>query len=118
MKIALSPIRLGLISCSSAFSEAGIDRTLVLELFRFECLRSFDMSVRPVYRHLSAFRPSLGNAAPLILRGAQRRWAQVHDVRFLVTHQQADRITQRYQDKLDRKAREYVRVLKSQEIEN
>lgn len=37
----------------------------------------------------------------------QRRWAQVEDVRFLVTHQRTDNIAEKYRDKLQRKAREY-----------
>lgn len=37
----------------------------------------------------------------------QRRWAQVEDVRFLVTHQRTDKIAEKYRDKLQRKAREY-----------
>ncbi|KAL2017893.1 hypothetical protein VTK56DRAFT_1549 [Thermocarpiscus australiensis] len=36
----------------------------------------------------------------------QRRWAQVHDVRFLATTQQPRNILEKYRDKLDRKARE------------
>ncbi|MCJ1234118.1 hypothetical protein MMC14_002076 [Varicellaria rhodocarpa] len=36
----------------------------------------------------------------------QRRWAQVHDVRFLATHRQPDRILEKYKEKLDRKAKE------------
>ncbi|CAJ2501680.1 Uu.00g045330.m01.CDS01 [Anthostomella pinea] len=37
----------------------------------------------------------------------QRRWAQVHDVRFLATTQAAQRsVTEKYREKLDRKARE------------
>ncbi|KAI4089265.1 MAG: hypothetical protein LQ344_005483 [Seirophora lacunosa] len=36
----------------------------------------------------------------------QRRWAQVEDVRFLVTHQRTDKIAEKYRDKLQRKARE------------
>jgi ATP synthase F1 complex assembly factor 1 len=39
---------------------------------------------------------------------AQRRWARVHDVRFLATHGVQERIIDRYRDKLDRKAKEYV----------
>ncbi|KAI9665015.1 MAG: hypothetical protein M1821_006463 [Bathelium mastoideum] len=38
------------------------------------------------------------------LRGHRRRWAQVHDVRFLATHVSKDRILDKYRDKLDRKA--------------
>ncbi len=55
---------------------------------------------------LPALRHTFGNSTPLFLRGIQRRWAQVHDVRFLVTHQQSDRIIEKYKEKLDRKAKE------------
>ncbi|MCJ1474599.1 hypothetical protein MMC13_003258 [Lambiella insularis] len=41
-----------------------------------------------------------------ILRFQQRRWAQVHDVRFLATHHQSDKITEKYRAKLDKKAKE------------
>ncbi|MCJ1384107.1 hypothetical protein MMC17_007223 [Xylographa soralifera] len=40
------------------------------------------------------------------LRGTQRRWAQVHDVRFLATHREPDRIMEKYRQKLDQKAKE------------
>jgi len=30
----------------------------------------------------------------------------VHDVRFVATHQQPDRVLEKYKDKLDRKAKE------------
>ncbi|KAI1798540.1 ATP11-domain-containing protein [Daldinia bambusicola] len=36
----------------------------------------------------------------------QRRWAQVHDVRFVATTQPARSVAEKYRDKLDRKARE------------
>jgi len=39
-------------------------------------------------------------------RLSQRRWAQVHDVRFLVTTQQPRNVYEKYRDKLERKARE------------
>ncbi|KAI6093699.1 ATP11-domain-containing protein [Hypoxylon rubiginosum] len=40
-------------------------------------------------------------------RAQQRRWAQVHDVRFLATTQQVSRsVHEKYREKLDRKARE------------
>ncbi|KAI9734454.1 MAG: hypothetical protein M1818_006843 [Claussenomyces sp. TS43310] len=51
-----------------------------------------------------ALRHTVSGAAPY-LRASQRRWAQVHDVRFLAT-QQSDKILQKYKDKLDRKAKE------------
>jgi len=46
----------------------------------------------------------VSGAAPY-LRTGQRRWARVHDVRFLQTHQ-PDRVIEKYKEKLDRKARE------------
>ncbi|EEH44897.2 uncharacterized protein PADG_01186 [Paracoccidioides brasiliensis Pb18] len=43
-------------------------------------------------------RPPFGNA--------QRRWARVRDVRLLTTHQDPNRVLDKYKDKLDRKAKE------------
>ncbi|KAF4309626.1 ATP11 domain-containing protein [Botryosphaeria dothidea] len=37
---------------------------------------------------------------------AHRRWAQVHDVRYLATHGAQERVLAKYKDKLDRKAKE------------
>ncbi|CAL8579862.1 hypothetical protein XPA_005592 [Xanthoria parietina] len=54
-------------------------------------------------RRLCVFENISKQCAPA-LRYSQRRWAQVHDVRFLVTHQRADSITERYCDKLKLKA--------------
>jgi len=51
-----------------------------------------------------ALRNIVSGTAPY-LRTSQRRWAQVHDVRFLAT-QQSDRVLEKYKEKLDRKARE------------
>ncbi|CZR51093.1 related to F1F0-ATPase complex assembly protein ATP11 [Phialocephala subalpina] len=51
-----------------------------------------------------ALRYVVSGAAPY-LRVTQRRWAQVHDVRFLAT-QPADKILAKYREKLDRKAKE------------
>ena len=39
------------------------------------------------------------------LRALQKRWAQVHDVRFVATHQQGPSIAEKYKDKLQKKAR-------------
>ncbi|KAK6430175.1 hypothetical protein LTR95_013670 [Oleoguttula sp. CCFEE 5521] len=56
------------------------------------------------------------NTAPILRRSVwsvqapfrcyQRRWAQVHDVRFVATHQRSDRVLEKYKEKLERKARE------------
>src|SRR5512140_552613 len=51
----------------------------------------------PVLRHLAGIQARL--TAP------QRRWAQVHDVRFLATTQHRRSVLEKYRDKLDRKAR-------------
>jgi ATP synthase mitochondrial F1 complex assembly factor 1 len=51
-----------------------------------------------------ALRNIVSGAAPY-LRTSQRRWAQVHDVRFLAT-QQSDRVLEKYKERLDKKARE------------
>ncbi len=52
----------------------------------------------PAIRHLLRQTPPL--------RVPQRRWACVHDVRFLATHGAKERILAKYRDKLDRKAKE------------
>ncbi|KAI0898230.1 ATP11-domain-containing protein [Annulohypoxylon nitens] len=55
---------------------------------------------------IPALRNLLGRRLPLRLPGQQRRWAQVHDVRFLATTQAGRSVTEKYREKLDRKARE------------
>lgn len=54
----------------------------------------------PVLRHLVR-----SGSIPRIA-SFQRRWAQVHDVRFLATTQPSRNVLEKYRDKLDRKARE------------
>ncbi|KAI1208101.1 ATP11-domain-containing protein [Annulohypoxylon truncatum] len=56
---------------------------------------------------IPALRNLLGRRLPLRPPPAQqRRWAQVHDVRFLATTQASRSVTEKYREKLDRKARE------------
>ncbi|KAI0854245.1 ATP11-domain-containing protein [Daldinia vernicosa] len=55
---------------------------------------------------IPALRNLIGRRQPFRLPGQQRRWAQVHDVRFVATTQAARNVTEKYRDKLDRKARE------------
>lgn len=56
---------------------------------------------------LPALRLAFGNTTSPYLRGIQRRHAQVHDVRFLVTHRQPDKIIEeKYKEKLYQKAKE------------
>lgn len=56
---------------------------------------------------LPALRHAFGNTTLPYLRGIQRRHAQVHDVRFLVTHREPDKIIEeKYKEKLFQKAKE------------
>ncbi|EPE29090.1 hypothetical protein GLAREA_00248 [Glarea lozoyensis ATCC 20868] len=50
-----------------------------------------------------SLRNTVSGAAPY-LRTYQRRWAQVHDVRYLAT-QQSNRVLEKYKEKLDKKAK-------------
>ena len=54
----------------------------------------------------SAFRYIVGRSVPNV-RQCQRRWAQVHDVRFVATHGQPEKVTEKYREKLLEKARAY-----------
>lgn len=49
--------------------------------------------------------PSLIRARIPLLRHNQRRWAQVHDVRFLATHHDPKHVLDKYRAKLDQKAK-------------
>ncbi|RAK99349.1 ATP11 family protein [Aspergillus ibericus CBS 121593] len=51
----------------------------------------------------SAFQ-SLLRSRNTFLRSQQKRWAQVHDVRFLATHHDPNQVLERYRAKLDEKA--------------
>lgn len=59
---------------------------------------------------LSTFQPLLRGTSPL-LRAQQRRWAQVHDVRFLATHHDPKHVQDKYRMKLDQKAKQYGRPI-------
>lgn len=54
----------------------------------------------PALRHL------LTSSGRSLRAANQRRWAQVHDLRFLTTTQQPRAIAEKYQEKLNRKAKE------------
>ncbi|KAI9739583.1 MAG: hypothetical protein M1834_006301 [Cirrosporium novae-zelandiae] len=60
------------------------------------------------YCRMAALRStfSLHSLTTPLHRTTQRRWARVHDVRFLATHPQPDRVLEKYRDKLSRKAKE------------
>ncbi|BCR87584.1 ATP11 family protein [Aspergillus chevalieri] len=51
------------------------------------------------------FQSLLRGKAPLP-RFPQRRWAQVHDVRYLATHHDPSQVLDRYREKLDQKAKQ------------
>ena len=62
-----------------------------------------DMSIPQYHTLRHAFRYTISPC----LRGMQRRHAQVHDARFLVTHGHPDKIIEdKYREKLHRKAKE------------
>jgi hypothetical protein len=48
----------------------------------------------------------LSGRPPVLHKPHQRRWARVHDARYLATHPVQERITDRYREKLERKAKE------------
>jgi len=58
----------------------------------------------------------IDTSAPLLRRSVwsiqapfrcyQRRWAQVHDVRFVATHQRPNKVLDKYKDKLEQRARQ------------
>ncbi|KAI1134548.1 ATP11-domain-containing protein [Hypoxylon sp. FL0543] len=55
---------------------------------------------------IPTLRSLVGRWQPFRLPPPQRRWAQVHDVRFLATTQAPRNVIEKYREKLDRKARE------------
>ncbi|KAF6818576.1 f1f0 ATP synthase assembly protein [Colletotrichum sojae] len=55
---------------------------------------------------IPALRHIVTSSARALRASNQRRWAQVHDVRFLATTQQPRAVLEKYRAKLDQKARE------------
>ncbi|KAL3478185.1 ATP11 protein-domain-containing protein [Aspergillus californicus] len=49
---------------------------------------------------------SLARSRTPFVRSQQRRWAQVHDVRFLATHRDPNQVLDKYRAKLDQKAQQ------------
>jgi len=68
-------------------------------LFDADSLLDMNASAAPLLR-----RSAWSSAAPF--RCYQRRWAQVHDVRFVAQHSTQNRVLNKYKDKLDQKAKE------------
>ncbi|KAJ5558182.1 hypothetical protein N7461_002154 [Penicillium sp. DV-2018c] len=59
----------------------------------------------PSFR-LQGFRSVLSGSNGHLLRRLQRRWAQVHDVRYLASHHDPNHVFEKYRAKLDQKAKE------------
>ncbi|KNG85240.1 putative F1F0 ATP synthase assembly protein Atp11 [Aspergillus nomiae NRRL 13137] len=59
-----------------------------------------------VFLRPSTFQSLIRNTRTPFLRVQQRRWAQVHDVRFLATHHDPKFVLDRYRNKLDQKAQQ------------
>ncbi|OJJ02513.1 hypothetical protein ASPVEDRAFT_132684 [Aspergillus versicolor CBS 583.65] len=49
---------------------------------------------------------SLARTRTPFIRSQQRRWAQVHDVRFLATHRDPNQVLEKYRSKLNQKAQQ------------
>lgn len=64
-----------------------------------------DLSRLKMPLRLQTFQSALRSNAHL-LRHTQRRWAQVHDVRFLASHHDPKYVLEKYRSKLDQKAKE------------
>ena len=82
-----------------------LDSLLLLSSYYIHLLDYSDMSIS----RLSPLRYAGRKTHSPCLRGIQRRHAQVHDVRFLVTHRQPDNmIEEKYKEKLHQKAKRSV----------
>ncbi|KAJ9503482.1 hypothetical protein LTR99_002244 [Exophiala xenobiotica] len=51
-------------------------------------------------------RRTIGPSTSLLRTQSQRRYARVHDVRFVTTHRDSERILEKYRDKLEQKAKQ------------
>ena len=67
---------------------------------------STNIMSRSVLTNASAFLHRTSHTPPTPLRCYQRRWAQVHDVRFVASHRRPADVQEKYKEKLDRMARE------------
>jgi hypothetical protein len=80
-----------------------------LELYFFANIPTSYQSIAPMpppFKYSTLRRLFPRNAIPSGNRYSQRRWARVHDVRYLATHNTHDRILDKYKDKLGKKAKE------------
>jgi ATP synthase F1 complex assembly factor 1 len=53
-------------------------------------------------------RRIIGPSTSLLRTQSQRPYARVHDVRFVTTHRDSERILEKYRDKLEQKAKQYI----------
>ena len=70
-----------------------------------ESFKSIDSLDSKMPFRLQGFQSALRGQTGL-LRTQQRRWAQVHDVRFLASHHDPKYVLDKYRAKLDQKAKE------------
>jgi hypothetical protein len=66
--------------------------------------RNLRMSASPSL----VIRRTIGPSTSLLRTQSQRRYARVHDVRFVTTHRDSERILEKYRDKLEQKAKQYI----------
>jgi ATP synthase F1 complex assembly factor 1 len=80
-------------------------RSLIVNSNRLEPLKTSAFADIMTSFRLQGFQSLLrGNSR--LLRTPQRRWAQVHDVRFLASHHDPKYVQDKYRSKLDQKAKE------------
>ena len=82
----------------------GISASTIIVATSLLLFTALPLSIIMATLRVPSLRHVVSGAAPY-LRATQRRWAQVHDVRFLAT-QSGDRIIEKYKEKLDRKAKQ------------
>ncbi|KAI0540669.1 ATP11 protein-domain-containing protein [Xylaria digitata] len=105
--------------CCSSLRIRILTHTYLSRLTRFDQLLAFSIQTRKASLTRTAIPPAIMVAArlpttlgrrlqrvtlPSPIKTQQRRWAQVHDVRFLATTQAPRNIAEKYREKLDRKA--------------
>lgn len=77
--------------------------TLSISPFRRPSISSSIVNMSSI--RAQALRSLLRKRYPL-LRFPQKRFAQVHDVRFLATHRDPNQVLDKYREKLDQKAQQ------------
>ena len=92
---------------TSSFTSGDSGITIILLQALFAPLQGSQDTVM-ASRGGPAPRHFLRKGVPSLLPKPQRRWARVHDVRFVATLPQSEKVFEKYKDKLERRAKEYV----------